>query len=141
MKATTEEQRARQRVYQHTYYQKNREKILARNKANPNRLENGRRAARKWYQTHKFYQKEYGWRRQESEARRPRPDRCEVCGDAAKKIHFDHCHQRGLFRGWICNACNLILGHAKDDPNHLRKLIAYLERTKDLIPPQLELSV
>jgi hypothetical protein len=52
-------------------------------------------------------------------------------------IHFDHCHRRGIFRGWVCFSCNTILGHAKDDPDRLRKIIAYLERTKVMVPPQL----
>lgn len=58
----------------------------------------------------------------------PRPGVCEICGEAGK-ICLDHCHAKGHFRGWLCNRCNLILGHAKDDPELLRKLAAYLERT------------
>jgi hypothetical protein len=77
--------------------------------------------------------------RQEAKAGRPRPTCCEVCGNDKARIVFDHCHQRGIFRGWLCSHCNVILGHAKDDPNRLRKLIAYLERTKILISPQLTL--
>jgi len=78
---------------------------------------------------------------QEAEAGRPRPDRCEVCGATDQPIHFDHCHQRGIFRGWLCKACNNILGFANDDPDRLRKLVVYLDRTKNLIAPQLELPV
>jgi hypothetical protein len=62
----------------------------------------------------------------EAKAGRPRPECCEVCGNSRAKIHFDHCHKSGLFRGWICFPCNSILGYARDDPNRLRKLIAYL---------------
>jgi|SRR5215472_7333095 len=82
------------------------------------------------------------WLRQKSSrvalAGRPRPELCEVCGRAGG-IAFDHCHQRNIFRGWLCRACNLILGYANDDPNILRKLTAYLERTAKLVPPQLTL--
>ena len=78
-------------------------------------------------------------RQQEADAGRPRPSCCDVCGAVRERIVFDHCHQRGIFRGWLCDDCNIILGHAHDDPDHLRMLIAYLERTKNLIPPQLTL--
>ena len=75
----------------------------------------------------------------ERKAGRRKPDHCEICGSDETKISFDHCHQRGVFRGWICNNCNVIIGYAKDDPNHLRKIIAYLERTANIIPPQFTL--
>lgn len=72
-------------------------------------------------------------RNHEMLAGRPTPDFCECCGRPPTKrgLHFDHCHQLGHFRGWLCNGCNLALGYVDDDPNILRKLIAYLERTKD----------
>lgn len=76
---------------------------------------------------------------QEAEASRRKPKQCEVCGDDKRRIEFDHCHQRGVFRGWLCSGCNCALGQVGDDPNRLRKLIAYLERTKNIVPSQLTL--
>ena len=74
----------------------------------------------------------------ETLAGRPRPEICDACAgspDKGKSLHFDHCHTHGHFRGWICRDCNLILGHAKDEPARLLKLIAYIKRTKiDTIP-------
>jgi hypothetical protein len=70
----------------------------------------------------------------ESLAGRPRPEICDACGgppDDKIGMHFDHCHKRGHFRGWICRECNLALGNIRDDIGRLRKLIAYLKRTKD----------
>jgi len=92
--------------------------------------------ARHYKQPKKSYQRRLA--AMEAEAGRPRPESCEVCGGTGK-ISFDHCHQRGIFRGWLCNGCNSILGHAHDDPQRLRMLISYLERTKGTIPPQLAL--
>lgn len=103
---------------QRQWYQKNRERILAKYKA-------AYPAKRK-----------YGQKR----ADRPQPDHCEICGRSDRRLIWDHCHQRGHFRGWICDRCNMLLGCAEDDPNYLRKLIAYLERTKKVSPPQLALS-
>lgn len=68
-------------------------------------------------------------------AGRPRPITCDVCGEGGA-IVFDHCHQRGHFRGWLCQGCNKILGFAKDDPRRLRQLIVYLERTTENTSPQ-----
>jgi len=56
--------------------------------------------------------------------------RCDICripltGD---ERCLDHCHTSGAVRGWLCRGCNLVLGHAKDDPARLRAAAAYLER-------------
>jgi len=69
-------------------------------------------------------------------AGRPRPDNCDICG-GTKKIVFDHCHQKGHFRGWLCQPCNVALGMVHDDEQHLLKLIAYLRRNREHTPPQL----
>lgn len=149
------------------YWQKNKKAILAKRKEKPrtdkdrerdsayakryrkNKPEKGAAASARWYQKNHavIRTKARGLKHlsQEAEAGRPRPDLCEICSKPDigrwKTLHFDHCHQRGVFRGWICNSCNVVLGYVNDDPDHLRKLIAYLERTKDIIPPQLTLPV
>lgn len=57
---------------------------------------------------------------------------CENCGrhekEFAKRLHLDHCHKTGKFRGWLCSECNTGLGKLGDDIGSLRKAIAYLER-------------
>lgn len=58
---------------------------------------------------------------------RPKPLVCDICGQEHKKIVFDHCHQSGQFRGWLCDPCNIVLGNVKDDPAILRRMISYLE--------------
>lgn len=60
----------------------------------------------------------------------PKPEACEICRSRIR-ICFDHCHASGKFRGWICNTCNSLLGIAKDNPDFLRALAAYLERPPD----------
>jgi hypothetical protein len=76
---------------------------------------------------------------QEILAGRGRPAVCDICGKAGRTINFDHDHQRGHFRGWICNQDNMALGLVKDDVGVLRKMIAYLERHKENTSPQLAL--
>lgn len=67
-------------------------------------------------------------KRKERRASRPPPTACEVCGAVPRNyICFDHCHTTNKFRGWLCNSCNSALGYARDNPDLLRKLAAYLE--------------
>lgn len=71
-------------------------------------------------------QNTYLQRRREKRAGKPRPLLCDVCNAGDKLIVLDHCHATNKFRGWLCHSCNLILGHANDDPNLLEKLAVYL---------------
>ena len=41
-------------------------------------------------------------------------DYCECCGKIDAKIYLDHCHDYKVFRGFICNSCNVKLGHMGD---------------------------
>lgn len=57
--------------------------------------------------------------------------RCAVCPRTAptdKSWHTDHCHDTGVIRGILCGKCNLMLGHAKDNPETLRAAAFYLEK-------------
>lgn len=60
-------------------------------------------------------------------AGRHRPKLCDVC-KRKRKIIFDHDHKTNKFRGWICDNCNLVLGHAKDNPKVLTLLAKYLKK-------------
>lgn len=58
---------------------------------------------------------------------------CESCGwlgepKPGKRVHVDHCHTTGRFRGLLCSKCNLTAGHWEDSPEHLRAVANYLER-------------
>jgi hypothetical protein len=72
----------------------------------------------------------YRRNRKERRAGRAKPEHCEVCGEKAKVV-FDHCHQHGHFRGWICDACNRTLCAAQDNSARLRSLAVYLDRDRE----------
>jgi len=52
---------------------------------------------------------------------------CPICG-SEEPLVVDHNHSTGKVRGLICNHCNLVLGHAKDNIETLKNAIAYLEQ-------------
>jgi hypothetical protein len=52
---------------------------------------------------------------------------CEICNDDKNRIVFDHCHETGKFRGWICDRCNRVLGSLYDDVGLITKMLIYLE--------------
>jgi hypothetical protein len=60
-------------------------------------------------------------------------NRCAICrteqpeGQIAQ-WNIDHDHVTGAVRGILCSPCNIGIGQLRDDPNLLRKAIAYLER-------------
>lgn len=75
--------------------------------------------------------KEYTRTHRETKAGRERPAMCDCCKrahTARRAMHWDHSHKTGMFRGWLCAACNSALGHVDDDIEILSMLIKYLQR-------------
>ena len=56
-------------------------------------------------------------------------NKCATChGPPTRdgRFHVDHCHTTGKVRGLLCHHCNIALGHVKDDPATLQRMIDYL---------------
>ena len=139
MPQTNPEERA---LYLATYYRSHKEELYLKRKAYRERHKEEISAKKKahWH-SHPEYVKTACKRRaenkrlvRETNASRPRPDRCEVCGElpegstpSARSLRWDHNHKTGAFRGWLCCRCNLALGSAMDNPRILRALADYLE--------------
>lgn len=77
--------------------------------------------------TDSAYRRKYGISlaevREKSEAQN---NSCAICGEH-RKLVVDHCHQRNMFRGLLCDRCNVALGCFEDDPVRLRQAAAYVE--------------
>lgn len=55
------------------------------------------------------------------------PSVCEACGGVSKfRLHLDHSHTTGKFRGWLCSECNLGFGKLGDTAEEVLRRVAYL---------------
>ena len=58
--------------------------------------------------------------------------KCDICGvshlELNKGLCIDHNHETGKVRGLLCDSCNKMLGHSKDNPVLLEKAAVYLRK-------------
>ena len=47
------------------------------------------------------------------------------------RLAIDHCHTNLNVRGLLCHSCNVLLGHANDNPDVLLEAISYLKSSKE----------
>jgi hypothetical protein len=101
------------------YYQKNRDKILLKQKARyyANHEEGKRQRLAK------HFRQKYGLSLAEKDA--ILAEGCKICGSAATSIDRDHVS--GRIRGGLCNNCNTGLGMFKDNQEILAKALEYLK--------------
>jgi hypothetical protein len=142
----TDEQRAAARAEAHKirkaeYYQRSREKWLARGKerrlANPEFFKRRDKiASKKWMLKDRtrymdsYYGRRYGiTHTHKLEMVEAQEGRCAICGDKITgKVCIDHCHATGTVRGILCYACNSGIGMLKDSIPNLFAAIEYLRR-------------
>jgi hypothetical protein len=75
-------------------------------------------------------------------AERPYP--CDCCGKdivTTKTIQLDHCHEKGIFRGWLCKECNISMGNLGDNIPGFIRAIKYLNRTEGLTVEEIKTMV
>ena len=52
--------------------------------------------------------------------------KCAICSTHWEQLHVDHDHETGKVRELLCISCNVLLGHAKDNPELLTNAINYI---------------
>ena len=62
--------------------------------------------------------------------------KCDCCGVDAKelkgdKLHLDHCHKTGTYRGHLCSSCNRGMGMLGDDSEGVQRAIDYLKKVEN----------
>lgn len=72
---------------------------------------------------------EHKYKRQRAAAGRSMPNHCELCGvhRGPRRLHWDHDHTTGAFRGYLCSECNTGLGKLGDDVPSLERALKYLQ--------------
>lgn len=55
----------------------------------------------------------------------PRSGECDLCLKKGKVV-WDHDHDTGHFRGWLCHGCNTGLGKFGDSIEQLERVVRYL---------------
>lgn len=56
---------------------------------------------------------------------------CPICEGQNVHLVWDHDHDTGEFRGYICDHCNWMLGHSRDNVGTLERAIGYLRRSRE----------
>lgn len=106
---------------------RNPDKVKELNKAwRANNLVRATNSVKAWALAHPGNATKWRTAKLEKLAGRKKPAKCEICG-SVKKISFEHCHATGVFRGWLCHACNMVLAFARDSSKTLRKLADLVE--------------
>lgn len=104
-------------AYMRKYYADNAETHKARVRNSPSRATTSKRNMAKFYGFESLSAYD--------EFIASQPELCPIC-QKRPAIYTDHCHTTGKVRGRLCPKCNFLLGQADDDPETLRRAIAYL---------------
>ncbi len=56
-----------------------------------------------------------------------KPHHCQCCGVESKALVLDHDHKSEVFRGWICDSCNIGIGKLGDNIEGVEKALSYLK--------------
>jgi hypothetical protein len=132
------------RVYVRQYSRKRRESNLEKSNAYQLEYQRKWRAANAEY--YREYMRKYHLKNKERRCElqrkskglplpnRPCPETCECCGGLPGKnrLHLDHCHETGEFRGWLCSGCNRAIGLLGDTEMALLKALSYLRTWKSI---------
>lgn len=107
------------------YYYRHKEEVLANMKAKYEARKQDPEYMAKLREYKRNHQKARNAKKREEIADRPRSDMCESCGEIGKVV-YDHNHDTGEFRGWLCQGCNKALGFLRDNPAYIRALEGYV---------------
>jgi hypothetical protein len=124
--------RPRNEQWERAYYERNRERILAKSKAwyAANR-ERRSQTLRQWNLATK-----YGMSPEQfDELLLSQGNVCAICSNRRKSMCVDHDHSTGEVRGILCRRCNAMLGQISDDVSVLARAIEYLNCYRTRVQP------
>lgn len=56
--------------------------------------------------------------------------RCAICNEIPKRPCIDHDHATGKVRAILCNYCNVLIAHARENVHILTNAVKYLDKMK-----------
>lgn len=77
----------------------------------------------------KWLKRQYGMTEEEYDAKlEAQGGVCAICEQPQYQfaLAVDHCHVTGKNRSLLCVSCNVVLGHTRDKPEMLHRMLAYL---------------
>ena len=122
---------------QRAYYERNREKVLARSKRQRDERRKDQAAMQTWdrYARDKMLKARYGITSKEYDSMlSSQGGGCAVCnttnpgnGRGDRFFDVDHCHATGRVRGLLCRRCNIVAGVLEKNPQRTAQVKTYLE--------------
>jgi hypothetical protein len=79
-----------------------------------------------------YLKRKYGISLEEYEVmRQSQNNRCAICLKE-KKLVVDHCHYSNIVRSLLCSACNVAIGHFKEDPEIFHRAAEYINKYREI---------
>jgi hypothetical protein len=75
----------------------------------------------------KTIKRRYGIDEEEYDKLRDQAKECPIC-KTQTKLHLDHNHRTGFNREFLCPNCNMALGLLNEDPERMKRMIAYVRK-------------
>lgn len=118
------------RAYSRAYYQEHKERIASERKARRFAKSGGRtKTPQPILERRRHLRRSYGLTMdQYRDMVVGQAARCLICLRVAGSLDVDHDHATGKVRGLLCQACNRMLGQARDDVSVLQAAVRYLSR-------------
>lgn len=117
-------------AYDKEYYQKNREKIIARSAAHhkKHQAQTNRRSNEFYHKTAKW-KRVPGWNKERYlEFLEIQKGKCAICENLMSRPCRDHNHTTNEGRGLLCDPCNRMIGAGFENANTLIKAALYIIR-------------
>ncbi len=120
------------KAYDKAYYEKNREKLIARSQAYHEAHRDAKNARQREYFKRKGkWSLIPGWDKERFEQMLMKQDgKCQICENVLTRPVRDHDHETNKARGLLCDPCNRMLGAARDNPDTLANAAKYINYWK-----------
>jgi hypothetical protein len=115
-------------MFMNTYYEQNRDKVLAYQRKRRAEMPAEKKARLSEQKRADNWQRRYGLTPEQVWAmEKAQNGCCAICANKVAQYHIDHCHTTGKVRGLLCVNCNRGLGAFRDNVQNMEKALEYLQ--------------